>query len=129
MTGRIIQISESIKQEIAERVVEQAHPGYSSEYMGEWYVVNGTRVQHKQRNAPWAPWSDAADVISVEELVFLYGGAEQDRADFDPTPSDDLSENEDEAERMGYESAVAFALDYVPASYDAADYEARYERD
>lgn len=112
-----ITISESIKQEIAERVVEQAHPGYSAEYQGEWYVVNGARLMHKQRNAPWSPWSDGDAVISVEDLVFWAGGADQDRADFDAGNYDDVNE---------VEAAVSFALDYVPDSYDAAAWDAKH---
>lgn len=116
---RTIQIAESIKQEIAERVVEQASPGYTKDYQGEWYVVNGSSVQHKQRNAPWSPWSDSADVISVDDLVFIYGGADVERADFSIEPSEYSDE-----EQVGI--AVEFALGYVPDSYDADDYEARY---
>lgn len=114
-----ITISESIKQEIAERVIEQAHPGYSADYMGQWYVVNGSSVQHKQRNAPWSPWSDDADVISVDDLVNIYGGADAENADF----SIEASEYSDEEQ---VEIAISFALGYVPDSYDADDYEARF---
>lgn len=116
---RTIQISESIKQEIAEKVVEQAHPGYSADYMGQWYVVDGTSVQYKQSNAPWAPWSDDADVISVDDLVNIYGGADAENADF----SIEASEYSDEQQ---VEIAVEFALGYVPDSYDAEAYEHRY---
>lgn len=78
----MITISENIKGEIAERVVEQAHPGYMAEYQGEWYVVNGTRLMHHQSNAQWTPWQDDDDVISVDDLVMLYGGGEADNAEF-----------------------------------------------
>lgn len=116
MAKRIISISEDIKQEIAEKVAQQASAGYSVDAQGEWYVVDGERVVHAQRNRPWNPWSDDADVIAVDDLVFLYGGAEQEHADFENgvDGADD------------WEPAVDFALGYVPSSYDAADYEARY---
>ena len=114
--ARHITISDSIKQEIAERVVEQAHPGYDTGYLGEWYIVDGARLMHRQRTAPWDPWHDGADVISVEDLVFAIGGAEADRADFDAGNYDD----EDEVE-----AAVMFALDYIPDSYDAEAWDAR----
>lgn len=115
---RLITISDNIKQEIAERVVEQAHPGYDSGYMGQWYVVDGERVMHAQRQRQFDPWHDGADVISVDDLVFWAGGAEEDQADFDAGNYDD--ENEVEA-------AVSFALGYIPSNYDAEAYEARYE--
>lgn len=116
---RIITISERIKQEIAEKVCEQASPGYSSDAQGEWFVVNGTAVMHKQRNAPWAPWPDDADVIAVDNLVNLFGGGS--RCDFDPTVCDVQITDAD-----AWEIAVRFALDYVPNSYDAEAYEAQY---
>lgn len=115
---RTVTISESIKQEIAERIVEQAHPGYSSDYQGQWYVVDGSSVQHKQRNAPWAPWADDSDVIAVDDLVFIYGGAATENAKFEI----EASEYSDEEQ---IDIAVSFALGYVPDSYDADDYRAR----
>lgn len=112
---RTIQISESIKQEIAEKVAQQQSAGYSVDAQGQWYVVDGEEVMHAQRNRPWNPWHDSADVISVEDLVNIYGGAEEDRAEF--------TNGEDGAD--DYEVAVDFALGYVPDSYDAEAYEAR----
>lgn len=115
---RHITISDSIKQEIAEKVVEQAHPRYDWGYMGQWFVVDGAKVVHyHQGNAQWSLWDDDVDVIGVNDLVFWAGGAEQDRADFDAGNYD----NEDEVE-----AAIIFALSYVPDSYDADAYEARY---
>ena len=99
---RTIQISESIKQEIAEKVAAQQSAGYSVDAQGRWYVVDGTAVMHKQRNASWSPWHDDADVIEVEDLVNIFGGADD------------------------YEAAVDFALGYVPDNYDAEAYENRY---
>lgn len=118
--ANIVTISESIKEEIARRVVEQAHPGYSSDYMGQWYVVDGRAVVHAERNRPWNPWSDDAAVISVDDLVHIYGGADEEHASFGLDTSDEY----DDEEQIGI--AVEFALGYVPDSYDAADYEARY---
>jgi hypothetical protein len=117
MSKRIIQISDSIKQEIAERVVEMAHPGYSADYQGNYYVVNGERVMHRQSNARWNPWSDDADVIHVNDLVWYFGGAKQENADFDPTPAEGYDEE------TGTEIAVGFALGYVPDSYDQDHYD------
>lgn len=116
MATRIITISENIKEEIARRVAEQQSAGYSVDAQGQWYVVNGAQVVHKQRNAAWAPWSDDADVIGVEDLVNIFGGADDDRADF--------TNGEDGAD--DFEVTVEFALGYVPDSYDADAYEARY---
>jgi hypothetical protein len=112
---RNIKISEGIKGEIAEKVTTQASAGYSKGAQGEWFVVNGTSVQHKEQTAAWVPWSDDADVISVDDLVFIYGGAEAESADFE----NGLNGADD------YDITVEFALGYVPSSYDAADYEAR----
>ena len=108
-----ITIANGIKQEIAKKVVEISHPGYSIDAQGSWYVVDGSSVMHAQANRPWNPWHDNADVISVEDLVVLFGGAED--CDFDPSPSDDVTEDD------AYEAAVGFALGYVPDSYDTAD--------
>jgi hypothetical protein len=111
----IVEISESIKQEIAEKVCEQASPGYSTGAQGEWYVVDGEKVVHAQENRPWNPWHDDAEVVSVDELVFILGGADEDRASFDPSPEGDVSEE------VAWEAAVMFALGYVPDRYDTAD--------
>lgn len=113
-------IKEAIREEIAQRVVEQAHPGYNADYMGEWYVVNGAAVVHCQRNAQWNPWQDDDAVIAVDDLVNIYGGADAEHAVFDPTPAEGY-----DAE-TGTEIAVSFALGYVPAEYDAAAYAARW---
>lgn len=112
----IITISESIKQAIAEKVAEQASAGYSADAQGEWYVVNGTAVVHKQRTAAWTPWSDDDQVIAVDDLVNLYGGAEAEQADFENgvDGADD------------FDLTVDFALGYVPSQYDADDYAARW---
>lgn len=120
----IIQISDSIKGEIAEKVCEQAGPGYVKDYRGEWFVVDGERLMHKERNAPWSPWSDDASVISVDDLVFIYGGAEAENCDFDPSPAGDIEGDTTEA---AWGRAVEFALGYVPDSYDHDAYESRYE--
>lgn len=108
-------IGEGIKQKIAEKVTEQASAGYSAEAQGEWFVVNGSAVVHKQSNAPWVPWYDGDAVISVEDLVFWAGGADADRADFE--------NGVDGAE--DFDLTVDFALGYVPDSYDAAAWEAK----
>lgn len=121
--ANIITISESIKQEIAERVVEMASPGYSPDAQGNWYVVDGERVMwHNNNTAQWTPWSDDAATIHVNDLVWYFGGAEAENADFDP--SIETAGEEDEQE--GMKIAVEFALGYVPDSYDAAAYEARF---
>ena len=118
--ARIIKIVEGIKNEIAQRVVEQSHPGYTIDALGAWYVVDGECVMHAQQNRPWDPWHDDADVIGVEDLVNIFGGAERDLAEFDPTPVDGSSDE------VGFEMAVEFALEYVPDQYDAEAYEARH---
>lgn len=109
----VITIANGIKQEIAEKVVEISHPGYSIDVQGSWYVVDGSSVMHVQANRPWNPWHDNADVISVEDLVMLFGGAED--CDFDPSSSDDVNEGD------AYDAAVGCVLGCVPDSYDTAD--------
>jgi len=124
----VITIAEHIKQEIAERVVEEATPGYHDQ--GWYYVVNGQTVMFYERTAPWVPWSSGDEIISVNDLVFEVGGAEADAASFDPSASADIitEHGADEAAKMDYEAAVSFALGYVPDSYDpfAVD---RYDSD
>lgn len=105
-------IINDIKEEIARKVVEQASAGYSKAAQGEWFVIDGASVMHRDETAQWNPWHDGATVISVDDLVGLYGGADAEHADFDPGEDVD--------------SAVQFALDYVPDSYDSADYAARF---
>lgn len=104
-----ITIAESIKSEIARRVAEQAGAGYSKDAQGEWYVIDGERVVHAQPNRPWNPWHDDAQVIDVETLVFEFGGAEAEHADFENgvDGADD------------FEAAADFAFNYVPDSYEA----------
>lgn len=114
--SRIVTISNDIKQEIAEHVVEQARPGYMKDYQGEWFVVNGEQLIHRQSTAQWNPWPDSANVIKVDDLVFLYGGAEDERCDFWGDDDDSVEQNE---------LRVEFALGYVPDNYDADDYKAR----
>lgn len=108
--ARIIRINETIRREIAEKVAEQATAGYMKDAQGEWYVVDGTEVVRRERRAPWNPWHDGADVISVEDLVFEFGGAEADQADFE----NGVGGADD------FDAAVTFALGYVPDAYDAA---------
>lgn len=105
-----IQIAESIKEEIARKVVEQAAPGYDKDYQGQWYVVDGKQVVHAQRNRPWNPWSDNAQIIAVDDLVWYCGGAQDENADFE------VGDGEDE-----FNAGVEFALGYVPDAYDTAD--------
>ena len=113
--ANIITISENIKREIAEKVAEQSSAGYSYDVQGEWFVVDGTAVVHKSRMAAWAPWHDDADVISVDDLAFIYGGAEDENADF-----------ENDGSEEDYKLTVEFALGYVPDSYDADAENARF---
>ena len=106
--ANIITISESIKQEIAEKVAEQASAGYSADAQGNWYVVDGDRVMHCENTAAWKPWNDDANVIHVNDLVWYFGGAREERADFENgvDGADD------------YDLTVEFAMSYVPDSYD-----------
>ena len=100
----MITIEEGIKQEIAERVVEEATPGYNPALHGQWFVVDGQEVVHRASNAPWNPWPDDRGVISVSDLVWFFGGGEAEGADFSPFGE--------------WEIAVEFALGYVPDAYD-----------
>ena len=101
----MITIEEGIKQEIAERVVEEATPGYNPAHAGQWFVVDGEAVVHRASDARWNPWPDDRGVISVSDLVGFFGGGEAEGADFTPS-------NDDE-----WEIAVEFALGYVPDAY------------
>ncbi len=112
--ARIISIADGIKQEIAEKVAQQASAGYAKDYQGEWFLVNGSAVVHKDSNAVWTPWHDDDDVISVEDLVFEFGGASDESADFENSGDGD-----------DYDLTVEFALGYVPDSYDAEAWESR----
>lgn len=114
-------IKEEIKEEIATRLVQQEALGHDKEYQGEWYVVNGDKVVHAERNRPWNPWGDDDAVIAVDELIFELGGAGDENASFTSEPQYDedgdvieLSEEETTAE---FEAQVSFALGYVPDEY------------
>ena len=113
----VITIAENIKDEIARRIVEQAQPGYASEYMGEWYVVDGVQLMHAQQNRHFDPWHDGAEVVSVEDLVFIAGGAHDDHADFDAGNYYDDDE---------VDAAISFALSYIPDAYEPAEIAAYY---
>ncbi len=84
-----IKISPTIRREIAQAIVAQSHPGYMSDYMGEKFAVDtdgdGTldTVMHREGNAPWNPWNDDAEAISVAALY------EDSVCTFDPTPDED----------------------------------------
>jgi hypothetical protein len=100
----MITIEEGIKQEIAERVASSTTPGYSTALHGQWFVVDGEAVVHRASNAPWNPWPDGSEAIGVSDLVWFFGGAELEGADFSPFGE--------------WEIAVEFALGYVPDAYD-----------
>ena len=99
----IITISEGIRRTIAEKVVEQARSSYRYDVQGEWFVVDGTTVAHKARNAPAAPWDAAAHVIPVDQLASLDGSAVAAGALF---------------------NCVECTMRHVPDCYDATQYEA-----
>lgn len=108
----VIQIDPAIKEEIALCLVHEQSAGYDRQYMGEWYVVDGKRVAHAELNRQFDPWHDEAKVISVDELIFEVGGAEEDGATFDtPSPCSDEE----------FEAVVSFAYFYVPDSYEVDD--------
>ena len=109
----MIVINDDIKDEIAKRVAEQASAGYSPDAQGNWYVVDGAYVMHLDSNAAWKPWNDDANVIHVNDLVWYFGGAKEENADFE--------NGVDGAE--DFDIAVEFAFGYVPASYDQDMYD------
>ena len=100
----MITIEEGIKQEIAERVVEEATPGYNPALHGQWFVVDGEAVVHRASDARWNPWPDGSEAIGVSDLVWFFGGGEAEGADFSPFGE--------------WEIAVEFALGYVPDAYE-----------
>lgn len=101
-------IEPAIKRAIAEKVVEQAHPGYSKAAQGQWFT-DGKRLYHAAEQRPWNPWPDNASVVSVDELVQHYGGAEKDHARFE-TEDGVSGVSEEEATEI----AVDFCLQYIP---------------
>ena len=106
-----IAIDPAIKDAIATRVVQEAHQAYDVAAQGRWYVVDGAAVVHAESNAAWTPWDSDAEVIGVTELVWRFGGARQDNAEFGV---------DDDAEDGEMDEAVLFCLAYVPDSYEAA---------
>lgn len=109
----VLPINPAIRREIAEKVVAQAHPGYSKAAQGEWYT-DGARLYHVEDTAPWLPWSDDAVVVSVDRLVYAYGGAGEDRCDFNPQNAG--GEDDDEYT----EAAIDFCFHYVPEQVEIA---------
>jgi hypothetical protein len=53
-------------------------------------------------------------VIHVNDLVWYFGGAKEENADFDPSIETAGAQDEQDGMRI----AVEFALGYVPDSYD-----------
>lgn len=117
-----ITISDSIKQEIAEKVCEQAAPGYEKLAQGQWFVVNGEKVVHAQEHRSWDPWHEDDEVVAVDDLLWYCGGARREHADFDPSPAEGEYD-----EATAWEIAVEFALGYVPDAYDTKDLPYREE--
>ena len=107
----IIKIDPSIKRQIAQAVVAEAHPGFSSQYMASHFVVNGNRVVAAEPNRQWDPWPDNANIIGVDYLVNEVGGARQDNITF----GDDNMDNWDED---GLAETIEFTEGYVPDEYD-----------
>ena len=104
-----LKISPTIRREIAQAIVAQSHPGYMSDYMGEKFAVDtdgdGTldTVMHRDANAPWNPWNDDAEAISVAALY------EDSVCTFDPTPDEDDG-IEPDASRHLWKRTAAFSL-------------------
>ncbi len=84
-----MKIKETIKRKLAEKAVVMSAPGYDSGWQGAYYAVDtdgdGTAdaIMHKQDNAPWNPWHDEAEAVSID--FFFDGGinpAEEVEDDF-----------------------------------------------
>ena len=79
-------IKPEIRQEIAEAIVKQSHPGYDTRYYGEYYAVDTDgdneldAVMFKGATAQWEPWSGGDAAIAVSDFYQDSG------ADFDPSP-------------------------------------------
>lgn len=108
--------SEDVRREIAQRYIEEEQPGYNDE--GQWYLVDGERVQWASRNRQFDPWHDGAAVISISWLVGELGGAAREIDVRLETSEDDRLHGEE------LYLAEQLVLDYVPASleYDTEDY-------
>jgi len=116
MKKNIVKIDPKIKREIAEKVMLENSAGYSRQFQGSYYLVNGIKIMHCQSNAPWAPWADNARVISLDFLINEIGGASKERANFS-----DEDFNENECTREEYDSnALDFIEGYIPSQYDQA---------
>ena len=68
-----VKVSESpaFRLELAQRIVQQAHPGYSSMAQGSWYCDPVTdELFHTEVNRQWNPWPDSVDwrIVGIEEL-------------------------------------------------------------
>lgn len=117
-----MKFQQSIIREIAESIVKQSDPGYTTEYMGEYYAVDTDgddmfdAVMHKESTAPWNPWHDEAVAVAVADL---YLGS---NASFDPTPDDefigDMDPDDDPAYDEAYELAVELAECELPDEYN-----------
>lgn len=103
-------ISMNIRQEIAEAIVAEAHPGYNRDAQGWHYVVDtdGDKVfdavMAKEANAPWNPWHDNAYAVSIYNLMA------DSTADFSPV---------DEDGNEMYEDALMLALDEMPEEWES----------
>lgn len=69
----------SFREEVAEAVVNEAHPGYHGQYYTYVDPVEG-QVYTKNSQAAWNPWSEAVNwrIVSVDDLV------DQSSNDFSP---------------------------------------------
>lgn len=108
-----IKINPSIKREIAEKIILENSAGYSTEYQGSYYVIDGERVIYAQSNRPWDPWPDSAEVIGIDALVAEVGGANAEGVSF----AREAGEADDDD---AIQNAIDFALAYVPDEYDPA---------
>lgn len=107
----IIKIDPKIKIEIARATIRENHPGFTSQYMDSAYVVNGNKIMQAAPNRQWDPWSDNANVVSVDWLVRVAGGADADGVDMEiDSDADDYNEDE----------TLDFIMAYIPDQYDQA---------
>ena len=79
-----INASESFRQELAEKMIEQSDPAYHDQ--GSYYAdpVEG-RVYFDQTNSAWRPWAASATIVAIDECFDTSN-------DFDPSIDWDLAE-------------------------------------
>lgn len=65
---RTVTLSADVKREVAEAIVDLAHPGHSKQYNGNHYT-DGVQVWWNVSSSQFSPWADDAEIACVDEFV------------------------------------------------------------